>query len=217
MTEVVRGKDLTGKRFGKLVAVQQKEKSPNAGYFWMCLCDCGKETKVTIGNLNSGHTKSCGCLVSENLRTHGMTNTPTYRSYRKMLDRSRHAEYDEYYSDVIVCNRWDTYKGGSFDNFLEDMGERPQGTSLNRINGSKVYSKETCEWATISVQGYDQRKKKTNVSGKTGVRWRQEREVWEARITVDKDIKILYYGESFEDACKAREEAEIKYYGFTKE
>lgn len=210
-------KDLTGMRFGRLVAIERLEPSPNAGYFWSCKCDCGNITKVTIGNLNGGHTKSCGCLLTDATTTHGMSATSTYRSYKKMLARTRHEEYEDYYSDVVVCDRWDTYKGGSFENFLEDMGERPKGTSLNRINGAKEYSPENCEWASYSVQTFDQKQRKGNKSGRTGVKWREARQVWEARISKDYKIILLYYGPSFEEACKAREEAELKYYGFTKE
>lgn len=210
-------KDIAGKRFGRLVAIERLEMSPNAGFFWKCACDCGGVVKVTIGNLNSGHTSSCGCLQGENLTKHGMSNTPTYVSYRKMLSRTRHEEYKEFYGDVSVCDEWDTYKGGSFENFYRDMGERPEGCTLNRINGAKIYSKDTCEWASGSLQSYDQKMNKTNSSGRSGVRWREDRQMWEAKITVKKEIKILYYGDSFEAACKARELAELKYYGFTKE
>jgi hypothetical protein len=146
-----------------------------------------------------------------------MTGTPTYTSWQKLCSRTRSSEYEEWHGDVVICDRWDTKKGGSFDNFLEDMGVRPEGTTINRINGAKIYSKETCEWATLSVQSFDQKRKNTNKSGRTGVRWRDERGVWESRIAKDGEQIILYYGPSFEDAVKAREEAELKYYGFTKE
>lgn len=206
-------KDITGKKINQLTAIKSLEKSPNGDFYWEFLCDCGNTTKVTIGNFNFGHTKSCGCAGEG----HPFSQTPTHQSWRKMQDRTRYEEYYQWHGDVTVCERWDTRKGGSFDNFFEDMGERPEGTSLNRINGAKEYSKETCEWATYSVQSFDQRMKSTNTSGRTGVRWREERGVWEARISKDDKKTIVYYGPSFEDACKAREQAEIELYGFTKE
>lgn len=206
-------KDITGKVSGRLTAIKSLDKSPNGDFYWECLCECGQTTKVTIGNFNFGHTRSCGCLGD----AHPYSGTPTHQSWKKMLDRTRYEEYYEWHGDVSVCDSWNTQKGGSFDNFFNDMGERPEGTSLNRINGSKIYSPVTCEWATYSVQSYDQRMKSTNTSGRTGVRWREERGVWEARISKDDKKTIVYYGPSFEDACKARAQAEIELYGFTKE
>lgn len=206
-------KNILGQRFGRLLTIEKLGLSNNGDYIWKCLCNCGNYTEVPIGRLNSGSTQSCGCLSIENRKTHGMSGTQTYVSWHKMICRVRYEEYSKDYGDVEVCERW----LNSFENFYEDMGERPEGMTLNRVNGAKIYSKETCEWATLSLQSYDQKKKSSNKSGRTGVKWRKERGVWEARITKDKVIYILYYGESFEDACKARAAGELKYYGFTKE
>lgn len=207
-------RDLTGQKFNMLTAIKRLETSANAGYFWECLCDCGNTTKVTLGNLTTNHTRSCGCLMD----AHPLSGSPTHQSWRKMLDRTRgYEEYREHHGDVSVCERWDTRQGGSFDNFVEDMGERPAGTSLNRVNGAKLYSPETCEWATYSLQSFDQKRSKDNKSGRTGVKCREDRQVWEASIAKDYQIIRLYYGPSFEEACKARQAAEIEYYGFSKE
>jgi hypothetical protein len=148
---------------------------------------------------------------------HGMYGTPTYRSWSKLCSRTRSDDYAEWHGDVDICPRWDVSLGGSFEHFLEDMGERPEGMTINRINGAKVYSKETCEWATLSLQSYDQKRNKHNTSGRTGVRFRADRGVWIAQICKDNENIPLYYGESFDEAVKSREEAELKYYGFTKE
>lgn len=208
-------KDLTGFRSGMLTAIEYTGKKQGGGAIWKCQCDCGNFREVWIGNLSNQHTQSCGCTTRA--RRHGMYNTPTYRSYRKMLDRTRYEEYSEWYEGVTVCDRWDTAKGGSFENFLEDMGERPEGHTLNRVRSAKEYSKENCEWTSLSRQSFDTKKKRTNKSGRTGVKLRSDRNKWEARITVDGKVKLLYYGDSFEEACKAREAAEVLYYGFIKE
>ena len=209
-------KDVRGEKFNKLTAIKQtKEKSSTGDYLWLCRCDCGKEVRFPIGRLNSGSAYSCGC--ENRLGTHNMYDTPTYVSWEKMLCRVRYEEYSYWYGEVEVCDRWDTRKGGSFENFLEDMGERPNGCSLNRVNGSKIYSPETCEWATYSMQSFDQRKSVLNTSGRTGVTFRKDRGKWEASITKNGKGIRLYYGESFEDACEAREKAEISLYGFVKE
>ena len=209
-------KDVKGQRFNKLTALYRTEdKGVSGDFLWMCECDCGTKVQVPIGRLQSGSSYSCGC--EDRRGKHNMCGTPTYRSWVKMLQRCRTDDYGEWYEDVTVCPEWDTEQGGSFENFLADMGERPEGCTLNRVRSARIYSKETCEWANASVQGFDQRRSKRNTSGRTGVRWREEREVWEARICFEGQQILLYYGASFEEAVKCREEAELKYYGFTKE
>ena len=93
------------------------------------------------------------------------------------------------------------------------MGIRPEGMTLNRIGGARVYSKETCEWATLSEQSYDQKKRATNTSGKTGVSFQKSTGKWKAEITKEGQVHFIGYFTDFEGACKARQEAELKYYG----
>ena len=214
-------KDWTGHRFGRLTAIRNTFTKENTGnYLWEYKCDCGNTIIAKSGNVVSGHTKSCGCLLIEAITKHGMSksNDKTYSSWRKMLCRAHHKyeEYAEYYKDVSVCERWTNEQFG-FLNFLEDMGSRPEGMTLNRKNGGKEYNKQKCEWASYSVQTYDTCRHKNNKSGRTGVSWREERWVWIATIRSKGKTENLYYGPSFEEACAAREEAELKYYGFTKE
>lgn len=81
---------------------------------------------------------------------HGMSNTPTWESWMGMRWRCSHrGARSKYYLDkgIRVCKRW-----GSFENFLMDMGERPEGTSLERVDGSKNYTPENCVWATPKAQ-----------------------------------------------------------------
>lgn len=210
-------KDLTNQRFGLLLVVGQSDKKHKSkSIIWNCVCDCGNTLELISPRLLHNKFTHCGCQPRE-LKSHGMTGTPTYTSWQKLCSRTRSEEYAEWHSDVEICDRWDTTRGGSFDNFLEDMGVRPEGTTINRINGAKIYSKETCEWATLSVQSFDQKRKNTNKSGRTGVGWRKERNVWDARICVNNKTILLYYGDSYEEACAARTAAEIEYFGFSKE
>lgn len=179
-------------------------------------CSCGTSKEVRKGHLKDGNTNSCGCLQKElqsaKMKTHGMEGTPTYKSWNNMMMRCtnpKRINYAEYGgSGVTVSDSW--YK---FENFFEDMGVRPDGMSLNRIAGSKVYSKETCEWATFSEQSYDQKKRSTNTSGKTGVSFQEVTGKWKVEISKVRKIYFIGYFINFESACAAREEAEIKYYG----
>jgi len=128
---------------------------------WLCRCECGTEKCVLIGSLRKGVSKSCGCktisLRSEKLRKHGMAGTPTYKSWHQMHQRCAGKHGHNYYVEngITVCERW-----GAFENFLADMGERPVGTTLDRIDGTKGYSPDNCRWADVFTQANN---KKTNI------------------------------------------------------
>lgn len=124
----------------------------------------------------------------------------------------------EYYGNkgITVCDKWLAISYFGVRNFLEDMGERPEGTSIDRIDVNGNYCKENCRWASPSVQGYNQTKRSTNTSGVTGVYWNSRREQWEAKITVKNEDKYLGSGVDFNEVVKIRKEAELKYFGVNK-
>lgn len=191
---------------------------------WSVKCHCGVIFESTIAAIKSGNTKSCGCfklkvLVCRSTK-HGQSHSGTYGSFNAMISRcykKSHKDYIKYGGNgIIVCERWVAPAPQGFLNFLEDMGERPEGTTLNRVNGAKIYSRESCEWANMSIQGYDQKTKITNTSGRTGVYWIKNRGAWAAMISVDKKNIYLGYFKDYTLAVKAREDAEMKYYGYIK-
>lgn len=218
-------KDITGQRFGRLVALERsKNKAPNGSYCWICKCDCGAIKEVGICYLKRGASRSCGCLAVEQLdelivskggSRHGYKGERVYSTWVNMLTRARSQDLKNY-EDVEVCDEWNPSAGGGFLKFLEDMGLPREGESLNRINGAKVYSKENCEWADRSLQGYDQKISIRNKTGRIGVHQKQDGK-YRAKIT--KNRKSIFLGdfESFEEACLARTKAEIEYFGFSKE
>lgn len=150
----MKGIDLTNKKFGMLTA-ESVSHSGRKGVVWNCKCECGGVATYSAAHLLSGKIKACGCQrgkkIADAARTHGQWNTPTHRSWQNMHARCRggKGKGDRWYAakGITVCERW-----GKYENFLADMGERPDGKSLDRIDNSKGYSPDNCRWATAKEQ-----------------------------------------------------------------
>lgn len=216
-----KSKFLPGGRFGRLTIVGrpkiEKTKHRNIR-FYPCKCDCGNEDVVHIRdyNLTSGNTTSCGCVGMESRIIHGMTGTPTYNTWEAMIRRCSPAHKDRFprYAGrgITVCEKWKTFEG-----FFEDMGVRPEGHTLDRIDYDGNYNKGNCRWATESVQGYNKPLDPNNTSGKSGVSFYSGSQKWSAEIHVQGEHIRLGMFDSFNEAVQARENAEIKYYGWNKD
>ena len=165
--------DITGETFGRLTVLRLVETGqPEAR--WECACLCGGTTIVRGWNLRSGNTQSCGCLTVEVATNRGYTErpalkhghtpggkpSPTYMSWLAMRRRVNNPNETNYHNyggrGITIDPRWQP-KGTGFPAFLADMGERPEGTSLDRIDVDGDYTPSNTRWATAKVQANNRR------------------------------------------------------------
>ncbi len=158
---------LVGRRFGRLTVVQEchpKLGVPGrgAGYsYWRCRCECGRKRVIKNGKLLVEHaklglTQHCGCRLPG---THRMSYTGTYKSYQSMKSRCLNPNnpgYDNWGGrGIIICGRWLGENG--FVNFLVDLGVRPKGKTLDRIDPNGNYEPGNVRWATPKEQNHNRR------------------------------------------------------------
>ena len=148
-----RYKDISGHRFGCLTAICFVRLSPNRSAVWLCQCDCGNTVEVLGSSLRSGNTRSCGCQIGI---IHGHSKERSHRIWQRMMKRCYDPNATRFKDwggrGISVCERWHTY-----ENFLSDMGQCPDGMSINRKNNDGNYEPGNCDWATSIEQNNNRR------------------------------------------------------------
>lgn len=149
---------IAGMRFGRLTVISRVGSDRKRQSTWLAACDCGATKIVAAVYLRNGEVKSCGCLVRESSsangkarKRHGFHGTSTYRIWSGMMTRCFN-ENDHAFQlyggrGIRVCDKW-----RKFDGFLADMGARPAGKSIDRIDNDRGYEPGNCRWATAVQQ-----------------------------------------------------------------
>ena len=196
----------SGLRFGRWTVGEKAREGGRPKY--NCICDCGTSRSVLLRALVGGISRSCGCArledAAKRLTTHGMSTTKGYLAWQGMLNRCRNKNMDCYHRyggrGISVCDRW----AESYTAFLSDMGERPEGMTIDRINTNGNYEPGNCRWATRLAQS-------RNKAAQGGVQHRGRSFV----ACINTNTKSNMYLGSFDnylDAICARKSAENKYW-----
>ena len=160
-----RGRDLSGRRFGRWYVIEFAGRDQHKQPLWRCRCDCGKDGIVYGLTLKNGRSQSCGCLhneqVAQRATKHGGSKRTEYRVWMSMKNRCLYPSnpgYKDYGGrGITICQRW----LDSFEAFLADMGPRPEGSrkfSIERRDVNGNYEPGNCYWATWAQQSRNTRR-----------------------------------------------------------
>ena len=201
-------KNMAGKRFGRLVALEEAGKGKQGAYLWRCRCDCGRETIVSGSHLRSGHTRSCGCYSRELAKAKGMDLTGKRFGRLTVLDPAPDKNgvpgYWHCLGDCgkeVIC-----YKENLCSGVTKSCGCLQAETRKQNMKKAIHFVDGTC----IEKIAYTGRNA-NNTSGQRGV-YRRENGNWRAMIGFKGKVYNLGTFKTYEEAVEARLEAEKQYY-----
>jgi hypothetical protein len=146
-----------GMRFGRLTTVSLAGRSNDGHRVWLCRCDCGSECTRQSNNLQVRAVVSCGCAFSDVHARHGMRGTPTYSSWQAAKQRCTNPADKDWPNyggrGIRMCDEWQQ----SFEAFHKALGDRPEGTTLERQNVNGNYEPGNCVWGTFREQCLNKR------------------------------------------------------------
>lgn len=208
-----------GTRFGILTVVGESHR--DNGVHYKVACDCGNSKILSGSQLRLGTTKSCGCykesLIGKPVENHGMSNTKEYKTWCSIINRTENPNEStrKWYFDkgIKMSEEW----RNSFSKFYEDMGEAPEGFTIDRIDPAGDYCKENCRWASVELQSINKGISRNNTSGVTGVSFSKRTGSWVAYIYLNNKRFHLGTFSTMEDAVTARKQAEDQYWGHINE
>lgn len=161
MRKCRRNEFLEGQKFNRLLVIDYIRRTDHGTY--VCKCDCGNVSEVRPDDLKAGRVVSCGCyqaeLVGNRCRKHGKYRSRTYRVWAAMKSRCLYSGSTFYHRyggrGIRVCERW-----MDFENFYLDMGDAPNGYSIDRINNNGDYEPLNCRWANQIQQSNNMERNK---------------------------------------------------------
>lgn len=183
--------DLTGQKLGRLTVLGEHGRTPTKQCTWLCRCDCGIIKVVRGQDLRTGHTSSCGCARVQ----HGESRSSEYQSWKCMISRCYNPKDPAFMRyggrGIVVCPRWRR----SVNAFVNDMGPRPLGFSLERINNDYHYCPANCKWASSAEQNRNRRSVKLCASVARLIRARVEIGEKHSDLARDYGISRQYVGD----------------------
>lgn len=217
--------DLTDKKYGLLTVIKRVENDARGNPQWLCSCDCGNQTIARGYNLKNGNTSSCGCLNKISMSRTGKANKQ-YNAYDLSgeygigyTNKNEKFLFDLEDYDKIKNYCWFIDKSGyvmTVDGIMMHiLIMNPQEHKwVDHIKHNKFDNRKTqLRLVTCTQNAINRKKQSNNTSGITGVYWNKNMQKWYAEIKFDKKRVFLGYYANFEDAVKARKEAEEKYFG----